>query len=92
MKDIRRMCEHFLKTPWRFLLWKDVIEWISNEKLHLCEQGLRNCLECLKKPYNIMHMRIFSPKHQSDDIFRCLYSLFDLFTSILLFWETNFLY
>ncbi len=41
MKDIRCMCEHLLKTPWRFLHWKDVIEWISNEKLHLCEQGLR---------------------------------------------------
>ncbi len=40
MKDILHMCEHFLRTPWIFLLWKDVIEWISNEKLHLCEQGL----------------------------------------------------
>ncbi len=36
------MCEHFLKTPWRFLHWKDVFEWISYEKLHLCEQGLSN--------------------------------------------------
>ena len=40
MKDIHGMCEHFLKTPWSFLHLKDVIEWISNEKLHLCEQGL----------------------------------------------------
>ncbi len=46
MKDIRRMCECFLKTPWRFLLWKDVIEWISNEKLHLCEQGLKCQTSC----------------------------------------------
>ncbi len=41
MKEIHGMCEHFPITPWRCLHWKDVIEWISNEKLHLCEQDLR---------------------------------------------------
>ncbi len=40
MKDIHGMCEHFLINSMEFLHWKDVIEWISNEKLHLCEQGL----------------------------------------------------
>ncbi len=34
------MCEHFLKTPWSYFHMMDVIEGISNEKLHLCEQGL----------------------------------------------------
>ncbi len=50
------MCERFLKTPWRFLSWKDVIEWISYEKLHLCEQGLSNL--DLSTFLNISH---FSP-------------------------------
>ncbi len=52
------MSEWFLKTPWRFLLWKDVIEWISNEKLHLFEQGLSTDLDygSFTKPHNVSRM------------------------------------
>ncbi len=41
MKNIHCVCvKTFSKTQCSFLHLKDVIEKISNEKLHLCEQGL----------------------------------------------------